>query len=114
MMTLTEDQKAGIVDAAIEQIRAQAIADATGALAGYVRNAVSESLYVEVQAIVQAEIVPALREELLMKKPVLIEGAVMAASTMADQIARAMAESLAKKLETEWGRKGVFEALFGR
>jgi hypothetical protein len=112
VLELTDEQKQEIVDAAVAEIRERAKQQAVSGLTGYVQSAVQSAMWEEITAMVRAEVVPAVREHLLLNKAVLIEAATLAAGDMAVAIREAMLKKLTDKLSTEWERNKIVEALF--
>lgn len=112
MITLTDEQKQQIVDAAAADIRAKAIVDATDSLTQWVRRAIASTIENEVRTLVVNEIIPAVKEELILNKAVLIAAAVNAAEEMTMILRTALVENLKKKLETNYQRTAIMKAMF--
>lgn len=113
MIELTDQQKADIVAAAVEQIKANAVERATNQVIHTVNNAVYSVVDEHVTAFLKAEIIPAVQAELLVRKPVLVEAAVAAAGEMADVLRARMVEALAKNLSSDYKARDLYKAMFG-
>jgi hypothetical protein len=112
-MHLTDEQKQQIVDAAAIEIRERAVKQAVESLANWTSSAVSSAIDDEVRELVKREIVPAVREELMAKRPILIQAAVAAADDMATAIRKAMVDKLTAKLATDYEARQIFKQMFG-
>lgn len=73
------------------------------------KKAVSDA----VQEFITKEIVPEVHAALIESKDGIIAIAPALAKEMGEMLASALAASLAKKLETSWDRKKIFEAIIG-
>lgn len=113
-VTLTDEQRQAIVDAAIQSIREKAIREATDSLAGWTRSAIAETLDAEVRELIKAEIVPAVKEQILINKAVLVEAAVAAAGDIAEAIRAMLVKRLTEQLSSGYKQAEVVTALFGK
>jgi hypothetical protein len=112
-MHLTDEQKQQIVDAAAAEIRERAVKQAVDGLAHWTSSAVSSAIDDEVRELVKQEIVPAVRDELMAKRPILIQAAVAAAGDMAAAIQKSMVDKLTAKLGSDYEARQIFKQMFG-
>lgn len=66
-----------------------------------------------VNKFVEAEIIPAIRDELAAQKGVIIEAALKSISTISDGLAEGMLRTAAKNVGDDWRRREIIKALFG-
>lgn len=113
MMTLTDEQKNEIVLAAAADIRAKTIENVSADLSRWTRQAVVDSIDESIKQMVRDEIMPAVREELMLKKPILVAAAVDAAGAMASAVSEAMVKRVTERLAKDYDANKMFEAMLG-
>lgn len=111
-MQLTKEQVAEI----FADVRPSLVESLKKELAGSIewtaKEEIRQIVSKEVRAWCEAEIVPAIKVRLVESREGILAAIVPATESIATDLGKALAESLAKNLETSYKRSGIFKALF--
>ena len=108
----TEDQVNEILTGAFEQIKSQVIENSINQLEWDIKSRLSEEIKTVVHVFVTEEVMPELRQELILKKSEIVKAGVLAAEDMAQQLASAMAAKFSENLGTSYKRSEILKTLF--
>jgi hypothetical protein len=110
---MTEEKLREFLEANKADIEAAVKARAISSLLEEHRWTINGQISDAVNKFVEAEIIPAIRDELVAQKGLILEAAIKSISTISDSLAEGMLKTAAKNVGDDWRRREIIKALFG-
>lgn len=113
IQVLTEKQQQEIIADAIEKIKATIVDRAVSSASWDIEQALAGEIQALIREFVKAEIAPELTSSLQANKKLIIEAALVSAQDLALMLAKAMTDSAAEVIGSDYQRKKLIQTLFG-